>query len=458
MNWQPHQYQISAAQHALYNAGSALFLEPGLGKTSISMAVVSTLREQNVIGGTLVIAPLRVCYSVWPNEAKKWSEFSHLSVGILHGKDKDKVLAQKHAIYVINPEGLQWLFAALNGAKVWPFDNLIIDESTKFKNTQSQRFKAVKAVLPRFKRVLALTGTPCANRLEDIFGQVYLLDGGQRLGKYITHFHREYFDEQRNVRLGFSDWFPRKDTAERIRAKVEDVCLYMKAEDHLTMPERIDNQIAVELPESVRDDYRKIEQNFFATIGGKAVSAAHAAAAQMKLRQMVGGQVYSEEGVATMHTVKLDALEDLVEEASGEPMLVAVNFQHEAAAIQKMLRAKFKIDAPYLGGGISPVKSDAIAADWNAGKLPVLLAHPSSVAHGLNLQAGGHTVVWYTLTWSLEEYDQLNRRVYRQGQSRGVVIHHIIAANTVDETVLAALQSKDVTQKGFLNALKRSQA
>jgi SNF2 family DNA or RNA helicase len=171
---------------------------------------------------------------------------------------------------------------------------------------------------------------------------------------------------------------------------------------------------------------------------------------------MVGGQVYSEDGVATMHTVKLDALQDLVEEASGEPMLVAVNFQHEALAIQKMLKKEFNIDAPYLGGGISAKKSDEIAADWNAGKLPVLLAHPSSVAHGLNLQAGGHTVVWFTLTWSMEEYDQFNRRVYRQGQSRGVIIHHILAANTVDGDVLAALQSKDATQKGFLNKLKRS--
>ena len=419
------------------------------------MAVISTLREQKLIGGTLVIAPLRVCYSVWPAEAKKWTEFNHLSVGILHGKDKAAVLQAKHAIYVINPEGLQWLFSTLNGMKAWPFDNLIVDESTKFKNTQSLRFKSLKAVLPRFKRVLALTGTPTANRIEDIFGQVYLLDGGQRLGRFITHFRREYFDEMRH-RMGFSQWIARADTGARVRDKVKDICLYMSAEDHLTMPERINNQITVELPAGVRADYKKIEQNFFATIGSAKVSAAHAAAAQMKLRQVVGGQVYGEDGVVTMHTEKLDALQDLVEEASGEPMLVAVSFQHEAVAIAKMLKKEFNIDAPYLGGGISATKSDAIANDWNAGKLPVLLAHPASVAHGLNLQAGGHTVVWYTLTWSLEDYDQLNRRVYRQGQTRGVIIHHIIAANTVDEDVLAALTSKDTTQKNFLSKLKRS--
>jgi SNF2 family DNA or RNA helicase len=232
----------------------------------------------------------------------------------------------------------------------------------------------------------------------------------------------------------------------------------MSAEDHLTMPERIDNSITVELPAGVRSDYKKIENNFFATIGSEKVSVAHAAAAQMKLRQMVGGQVYSDARVVTMHTAKLDALQDLVEEASGEPMLVAVAFQHEADAIAKMLRKEFGIDAPYLGGGISAKKSDEIENDWNAGKLPVLLAHPASVAHGLNLQAGGHTVVWYTLTWSLEDYDQLNRRVYRQGQTRGVIIHHIIAANTVDGDVLAALTSKDTTQKNFLSKLKRSAA
>ena len=449
MNWLPHDYQIHAAQHALYNAGAGLFLRPGLGKTAVSLAVVNTLIEQKQITGTLVIAPLRVCYSVWPKEIAKWSEFNHLSIGILHGPKKDKVLRAKHDIYVINPEGLVWLFKQ----NVWPFDNLIIDESTKFKNTSTQRFKQLRAVLPKFKRVLALTGTPTANRLEDIFGQVFLLDGGERLGRFMTHFRREYFNEHRHY-MGFSEWKPRADSAKRIKDKVQDICLYMSDEDKLNMPKRIDNIIEVKLPEAVRGIYAQVEENFFTAIGDHKVSAAHTAAAQMKLRQVVGGQVYSDTGVLALHPAKLDALEDLIDEASGEPVLVAVNFRHEADAIQTMLYAKFKIIAPYLGGGISATKSDDIASQWNAGMLPVLIAHPASVAHGLNLQAGGHTVVWFTLTWSPEQYDQLNRRVYRQGQADAVIIHHIMATGTIDERVYTALQSKEANQHEFLSLLK----
>lgn len=454
-NWNPRDYQVHAAQHALYNAGAALFLEPGLGKTSISLAVIDTLTKNKAARAALVIAPLRVCYSVWPKEAAKWTEFAHLSVGILHGRDKAATLAAKHDVYVINPEGLQWLFTALAGRTEWPFDVLIVDESTKFKNTQTVRFKSLKAHLPRFTRVLALTGTPTANRLEDIFGQVYLLDSGARLGKFITHFRREYFDEQRHF-MGFSKWNPRADSAERIKDKVEDICMYMSAEDYLSMPKLTQNRIEVTLTPKALDAYSKIERAFFAVVSQVNVSAAHAAAVQMKLRQVVGGQVYGEAGeVAHIHDAKLEALEDLIEEAAGEPVLVAVSFKHEAEAIQQMLATKFQIDAPYLGDGISAVKSDAVATEWNAGKLPVLIAHPASVAHGLNLQAGGHTVVWYTLTWSLEQYDQLNRRVYRQGQEKPVIIHHIVAANTVDDDVFDALTGKAKAQASFLKCLKQ---
>lgn len=455
-NWTPHPYQISAATHALSNPGAGLFLQPGLGKTSVTLAVISTLRTHGQIGGTLVIAPLRVAFSVWPNEVKKWAEFSDLSVGVLHGPQKAAVLAQRHAIYTINPEGLPWLAEALKG-QPWPFDNLVIDESTKFKNASGARFKLVKNVLlPKMKRALLLTGTPCANRLDELFGQLLLIDNGQRLGKFIGHFHREYFNEKRNLLIGFSEWFPRADTEARIRDRIKDVCLFMSAEDYLTMPKLTHNNIMVALPPDARGAYAKISHDFFADINGASVSAVHAAAAQNKLRQIVGGQVYGDDGVVSLHTAKLDALSDLVEEASGQPLLVAVNFKHEAEAVQKMLKAEFKIDAPYLGAGISPAKSDAIANDWNAGKLPVVLAHPASVGHGLNLQAGGNAVAWYTLPWSLEEYDQLNRRVYRQGQERPVVIHHILAEDTVDLDVLDVLQGRVKQQDSFLNQLKRA--
>lgn len=408
-----------------------------------------------MIGATLVIAPLRVAYSVWPKERSKWQDFHAMSIGILHGPSKAKVLKEKHDVYVINYDGLKWLFgAALANGAAWPFDNLIVDESTKLKDTSTQRFKLLKSVLPKFKRRLLLTGTPAPNGLEGLFGQLYTLDSGERLGNYITKFRREYFDEHRHY-LGFSQWLPRKDTEERIRNRIKDVCLYMSAEDHLKMPERIDNVIPVDLPESVRALYKSVEKDFFAKLEGEqSISAPHAAAAGMKLRQITGGAAYGDAGTSVLHDVKLNALMDLVDEASGTPMLVAVAFQHEADRIRQLLAKHYGIDAPYLGGGVSAKRSDEIASDWNAGKLPVLLAHPTSVAHGLNLQAGGHVVVWFSLTWNLEEYDQFNRRVYRQGQSKGVIIHHLIASGTIDETVYEALAAKDRNQKSLLNALR----
>jgi SNF2 family DNA or RNA helicase len=460
IKWNPHQYQVSAAQHALYHPGSALFLEPGLGKTAISLAVVKVLKKEKMIGGTLVIAPLRVCHSVWPKEAKKWSDFEGLSLGILHGTPKQRaaVLAQNHDVYVINPDGLKWLFeTALANGQAWPFDNLIVDESTKFKDTTTLRFKLLKKVLGRFKRRLLLTGTPSPNGLENLFGQVYLIDSGARLGSYITAYRREYFDEHRHPVLGFSNWLPRRDTEARIRERIKDVCLYMSAEDHLKMPERIDNVIKVDLPEAVRKTYRQVEKDFFSSLDTeRSISAAHAAAAGMKLRQITGGACYDDIHAANaLHDVKLNALMDLIDEASGQPMLVAVAFQHEADRIKALLAKHYQIDAPYLGGGISPQATDKVVNAWNAGKLPVVLAHPTSVAHGLNLQAGGHVVVWFSLTWNLEEYDQFNRRVYRQGQDKGVIIHHLLASNTIDETVYEALASKDQSQKSLLAALKR---
>ena len=455
-NWKPHPYQIKAAQHALNNPGAALFLSPGLGKTSITLAVIDVLRksQQPKFAATLVIAPLRVCYSVWPAEVKKWTEFAHLSVGVLHGPKKDKVLAEQHDIYVVNPEGVKWLLAALEGVKAWPFDCLVVDESTKFKNTGSERFKALRKVLPRFRRRLLLTGTPAANNIADIFGQVFIADNGARLGTYITHFRKQYFDEHRHY-MGFSEWLPRADTNDRIRAAVQDICLYMQAEDYLTMPERTDNVIPVTLPAALRPLYKSVAKDFFAQLEAEhSISAAHAAAAQMKLRQVVGGQVYGDAGVETLHTVKVEALIDLIEEQQGQPLLVAVGFRHEADALAAAIKKEFGYAAPYLGGGVSAKASDDIAQRWNRGELPVLLAHPSSVAHGLNLQAGGNSVCWFTLTWSLEEYEQLNGRVYRQGQKRGVVIHHIIMQDTVDEVVYQALAAKTAVQTAFLRPLK----
>ncbi|MEK9735996.1 MAG: DEAD/DEAH box helicase, partial [Candidatus Nanopelagicales bacterium] len=260
------------------------------------------------------------------------------------------------------------------------------------------------------------------------------------------------------IRIGggkvIEEYLPKVTTAAEITSAISDICMYLKAEDHLDMPEKIDNRIEVELPSTARVVYEQLERDLVADLGKDVVSASQAAVLVNKLRQIVGGCVYADDSVQVLHSEKVDALIDLIDEQAGQPLLVAVGFQHEADEIRRALKAEFGFDVPYLGGGISAKRSDDIATEWNAGKLPVLLAHPASVAHGLNLQAGGHAVCWFTLTWSLEEYDQFNRRVYRQGQEHTVVIHHILAKDTVDERVLDVLQGKDRTQRTLLNLLK----
>lgn len=451
--WTPRPYQFEAAKHILSNPGAALFLEPGLGKTSVTLAGIKTLLKHGHAKRVLIIAPLRVCYSVWPRETTKWSDFADLKVAILHGAGKGTALASDAQICVINPEGLPWLVAQ---RELKGFDALVVDESTKFKNRQTQRFQLLREhILPRAKWRWILTGTPAPRNLMDLWSQMFVVDGGERLGRFITRFRNEYFDEVFN---GFArEYHPRLDTAERIEAKIKDVALYMSAVEHLDMPSLIVNEINVTLPKAAMAVYRSIEEDALAVIRDKRVSVAQKSAAQMKLRQITGGAVYGDDGAAlATHTAKYDALVDLVGEQSGQPLLVAVGFRHEAEALQAVLKKEFGWDVPYLGGGISPRASDDIAAKWNAGELPVLLAHPASVAHGLNLQAGGHSLVWMTPTWSLEEYLQFNGRVWRQGQkSKTVVIHHVVAADTVDEDVFAALAAKKDVQQALLDAFKK---
>jgi SNF2 family DNA or RNA helicase len=450
-HWTPRPYQIKAVQHLIDNGGAGLFLEPGLGKTSCTLAALE-LFKQHKIGPTLIVAPLRVCYSVWPAEVKKWG--ADVTIALLHGKHKLAALESDADVYLINPEGLRWLAVQ----RLRPhFKVVVLDESTKFKNARSQRYKSLEPIVEKAQRVICLTGTPAANNLQDLWAQVKLLDGGERLGRFITHFRKRYF-RSNLIRVGggrtVEEWVPHVTTAAEITSAIEDICMHMRAEDYLTMPPLIYNTISVELPPEARDVYDVLETNLAADLGRDTVTAQHAAVVVNKLRQITGGNVYADDSTQSLHTAKIEALLDLVDEQAGQPLLVAVGFTHEAAAIQAALKAEHGIVAPYLGGGISATKSDDIAAQWNAGRLPVLLAHPASVAHGLNLQAGGHAVCWYTLTWSLEEYDQFNRRVYRQGQKNTVIVHHLTAKDTVDERVAEVLQGKDRTQRSLLNLLK----
>ncbi len=448
----PHDYQINALCQMVSLPGYGLFAHPGLGKTATALAAFLALRDAGAAKAMLVVAPLRPCYKVWPSEMAKWSDFADMTVGILHGPKKDKVLTgPKKDVYVVNYDGLKWLEAALSKMKVFPFDVLCLDESTKIKNTQTARFKICKRLRDRFSRVWCLTGTPAPNGIENLFGQVYMLDGGERLGKFVTHFRREYFHEEKQY--GYSLWHPRHDTQDRVQKKIADITLALRAEDYLKMPRRFDNRIEVSLGAEALDVYKGIEDEFIAEVNGGMVTAANAAAKGMKMRQITGGAVYTTSGkpdYAELDDAKITALLDLIEEQEGEPLLVAVQFTHEVERIRKALG----YNAPYLGGGVSISESNRIVDEWNEGSIPVLLAHPTSVAHGLNLQAGGNAVVWYSLTWNLEEFDQFNARVYRQGQTKPVTFHYIIASDTIDDNVLTALQAKDRTQKALMNALK----
>ena len=451
--WTPHEYQIKALQSMVSLPGFGMFAEPGLGKTSTTLGAFTVLKENGAARAMLVVAPLRPCYKVWPTEIAKWADFKGLSWTILHGDEKaDRLAGPQKDVYIINYEGLKWLEAACAKMKKLPFDVLCLDESTKIKNTQTQRFKICKRLRDRFSRVWALTGTPAPNGVENLFGQVFMLDGGERLGRYVTHFRREYFIEERH-RMGFSLWFPRPDTQVRVQAKIADITLALQSADYLKMPRKIENRIEVDLPAAAQRVYKGVEDDFFAELASGVVTAANAAAKSMKLRQVTGGGVYGTEGAQHLHDAKLEALADLIEEQEGQPLLVAVGFQHEVEAIRAYLGDK---EIPYLGGGVSINESNRIVDAWNAGKIPVLLAHPTSVAHGLNLQAGGNAVCWYTLTWNLEEFDQFNARVYRQGQTKPVTFHYIVASDTIDDNVLTALRSKDRTQKALMNALKEN--
>ena len=457
MDYAPHPYQIKAIQMMCGQPSAALFLDPGLGKTSITLAAFTMMQEQGVTSAMLVIAPIRPMQLTWPAEIAKWGDFAHLTVSTICGTPKQRLaaMATPADVYLINPENIAWL--AKVGAL--PFGvrprMLVVDESTRFKNPSSVRFKALKVILHAFSHRYILTGTPAPQSVQDLFAQSYILDEGARLGKFITHFRKQFCDPEMIYIAGgrvITKWNPKKDASERIYAKLNGQVLRLKAEDYLTMPALTFNSVPVELPRDARATYRQMARDLFTTLAsGVNLTAASAAAATMKLRQIVNGWAYSEDGSALVHTAKLEALTDLIEEEQGQPTLVAVSFLHEVQAIRDALGDQ---TIPYLGGGVSHGEADSIVARWNAGELPVLLAHPTSVAHGLNLQAGGHTVCWFGLTWALEEYIQFNARVYRQGQDKPVVIHHIIVKDSVDEVILAALQSKTSAQAAILNLLK----
>lgn len=416
-------------------------------KTVITLTAVKDLIDDFAVWKVLVIAPKRVAEDTWTSEHEKWDHLKSLRISKVlgTGAQRTKALDEDADVYVIGRDNVQWLIGLYQQRrKGWPFDMIVIDELSSFKNPQAKRFRALRKALPCTKRVVGLTGTPSPNGLMDLWAQVYLLDQGERLGKTIGAYREQYFRPGKRNGYVVFNWEPVRGAQEEIQSKLQDICLSMSAEDYLELPDLIPRTVKVHLTDPEWKVYQTMEHDALIELEDPddAVVGLNAAAVMNKLLQIANGRVYSDRGyVVTVHEEKLDALEEIVDTASG-PVLVFYSYRHDLDAIQ----GRFK-DAKTLNG------PEDIKA-WNEGQIPMLLAHPASVGYGLNLQAGGHIIVWYGLTWSLELYQQANARLYRQGQKHAVIVHHLIAAGTVDEQVMEALEKKDTSQAALLMALK----
>jgi len=474
IKWPPKPYMKRAVKFLLEHACAALFLDPGLSKTAITLAALLLLKKQGLVSKVLIVAPLRVCHSTWPSELHKWLDFHKLSHVVLHGPKKEALLNTDVDIYLINPEGLEWLLGVTKSKtptgkvrvdvdyKRWKrfgFDTLVIDELTKFKHPSSQRFKALKLVHKTFGRRWGLTGSPAANGLEDLFGQCYILDEGRSLGPYITHYRRQYFDPNPD---GLT-WRLKGGADAAIYERVAPLALRMAAEEYLQLPDLIINEIEFDLPDDARRIYDALEDDLFVQVLEKRVIASNAAVASGKCRQASGGAVYTTPDVLQLvkaaklkerewldlHNLKVEALADLIDELQGKHLIVGYEFSHELARLRKAFpKAVFVKDVP-------PSKFKALEARWNAGGIPLLFGQSSSIHLGLNLQGCGEHIAFFTTPWDLEVYDQLIRRLRRQGsQASTITAHHLIAKGTVDKLVMYSLRRKDKTQQSLFKALQ----
>lgn len=443
IKFKPHEYQSYSIQKIIENNKYGLFLDMGLGKTVSTLTAFSELQLLDT-DKMLVIAPLNVAKDTWADEINKWEHLKHLRVSKVLGTPKQRIEALKidADIYITNKENTKWLCEYYK--KDWPFDMVVVDELSTFKNHQSQRFKALKKKLPLMNRFVGLTGTPSPNSMMDLWAQVYLIDRGERLGTSFSRFRERYFKPTHQVSEHVFNWELRHGSEEIIYKQIDDVCISMKASDYLDMPERVDTVQSVELSSKERKLYDELERDYIleSEDDGDIVAQSGASLSQ-KLLQLSNGAVYTEEqDIRHVHDQKLDKLEAIVEEAQGQPILLFYNFKHDK---ERILR-KFK-QAVVLG-------SDDYKNKWDKGNLEILLAHPASAGHGLNLQQGGHIIVWFGLTWSLELYQQANARLYRQGQDHTTIIHHIMTENTIDQRVYRALQNKELTQDELMKAVK----
>lgn len=442
MKYNPHNYQQFATDFILEHPISCLMLDMGLGKTIITLTALWQLTLDSFdVSRILVIAPKRVAADTWPKELTKWEHLKGLDASLVMGTqaEREAALQRQTFLYIINQENVSWLVENYH----WDFDMVVIDELSSFKSNQAQRFKALKKVRPLVSRIVGLTGTPAPNSLLDLWPQMYLMDMGQRLGRFIGGFRERFFTPDKRNREIIYSYKPREGAEEAIYSLISDICISMKAVDYLDMPELIMNRVEVSMDSREQKIYDDFQRDMVVNLHGEELDAVNAAVLSGKLLQMANGAVYGENHkVLRIHDRKLDALEDLVEAANGKPLLVAYWYEHDLQRIKARFKTARCID------------TTKDIDDWNAGRIPLALIHPASAGHGLNLQDGGCTIVWFGLTWSLELYQQLNARLWRQGQKHTVVIHHIVTKGTHDEDVLRALECKDTRQTALIDAVR----
>ena len=455
MRFKPHKYQQRALEWIIQRTvidgepGGAFFMDPGLGKTSITLAWLKLLQIIEPGTKTLVVAPLRVVYSVWSQECAKWDQFNEFRCQIVHGSPTKRMaaLSTDADLYLINPAGLVWLKDHY-AKRPLPFDTLVVDESSQFKSWGSKRTKAIRKLLPRVSRRLILTGTPSPNSVEDLFAQAFIVDDGKALGTGITKFHNRYF-----YRGGFGGykWSPNEGSADAIARAIEGFCLRLSSADHLDLPELVFNDVWIDLPPTLHKQYKKLERDMYIALDdGQELIASNAGAKYVKCKQYANGGVYDvERNPVHLHTAKIDALVELAGELQGKPLLIAFQFKHDLERIRKVFPG-----CPSIDGGSSGKAADDLVQQWNRGELRYLAVQPQAISHGINMQAGpGRDIAWLGLTDSLETYLQLNARIHRQGVTGQVRVHRILAKGTVDEAVRERIETKDGSQAAILKSL-----
>ena len=449
MKYKPHDYQAYAIDYIETHPVAAVLLDMGLGKTSIMLtAIFDLLFDSFEVHRVLVIAPLRVARDTWTAEVDKWDHLQNLICSVAVGTETERkaALMRQADIYIINRENVQWLVE--ESGIPFTFDMIVIDELSSFKNHNTKRFKSLLKVRPKVSRIVGLTGTPASNGLMDLWAEFRILDMGQRLGRFITKYRTDYFmPDKRNGQIIYS-YKPLPYAEDAIYRQISDITISMKSTDHLQMPELVSSEYIVRLSDSEQEDYEDLKRELVLTIPGGEITAANAASLSGKLSQLANGAIYDDAGdVHNIHDRKLDALEDIIEAANGNPVLVAYWFKHDYDRISERLK---KCHIPF-----SKLDTSDSIRRWNNGEIPVALIHPASAGHGLNLQSGGSTLVWFGLTWSLELYQQTVARLWRQGQtSKTVVVQHIITKGTIDERIMKALRSKERTQSALIDAVK----